>query len=134
MRGNAYEHVLEIVNMIINKALGEIKEKDLIAVKRSYIQGLRQLEDDTWSWNQRIGMGYLNGSVDGIDRKKQMQGYDVTQLKNILIDKGYLSGKLLKGTSLFDEETEKAVIKFQKSIGIDADGIVETQTVYFLKK
>ena len=66
--------------------------------------------------------------------KKQMQGYDVTQLKNILIDKGYLSGKLLKGTSLFDEETEKAVIKFQKSIGIDADGIVETQTVYFLKK
>lgn len=42
-----------------------------------------------------------------------MQGYDVTQLKNILIDKGYLSGKLLKGTSLFDEETEKAVIKFQ---------------------
>ena len=42
--------------------------------------------------------------------KKQMQGYDVTQLKNILIDKGYLSGKLLKGTSLFDEETEKALI------------------------
>ena len=39
-----------------------------------------------------------------------MQGYDVTQLKNILIDKGYLSGKLLKGTSLFDEETEKALI------------------------
>lgn len=66
--------------------------------------------------------------------KKQMQGHDVTQLKNILIDKGYLSGSLFKGDSIFDEETEKAVIKFQKAIGIDADGIVETQTVYFLKK
>ena len=66
--------------------------------------------------------------------KKQMRGHDVTQLKNILIDKGHLSGNLLKGESLFDEATEKAVIKFQKSIGIDADGIVETQTVYFLKK
>lgn len=66
--------------------------------------------------------------------KKQMQGHDVTQLKNILIDKGYLSGNLFKGDSVFDEETEKAVIKFQKAIGIDSDGIVETQTVYFLKK
>lgn len=35
-----------------------------------------------------------------------MQGYDVTQLKNILIDKGYLSGKTTQG-NLFDEETEK---------------------------
>ena len=66
--------------------------------------------------------------------KKNMHGYDVTQLKNILIDKKFLSGNLVKGASLFDNETEKAVIKFQQSIGIDADGIVETQTVYFLKK
>ena len=40
----------------------------------------------------------------------------------------------IRTTKVLDEETEKAVIKFQKSIGIDADGIVETQTVYFLKK
>lgn len=66
--------------------------------------------------------------------KRSMQGHDVTQLKNILIDKGLLSGNFFKGESLFDEDTEKAVTKFQKSIGIDADGIVETQTVYFLKK
>ena len=39
-----------------------------------------------------------------------------------------------KNVLSLDEETEKAVIKFQKSIGIDADGIVETQTLYFLKK
>lgn len=36
-----------------------------------------------------------------------MRGHDVTQLKNILIDKGHLSGNLLKGESLFDEATEK---------------------------
>ena len=39
-----------------------------------------------------------------------------------------------KGTTLFDNEIEKAVIAFQNNIGIDADGIVDTQTVYFLKK
>ncbi len=66
--------------------------------------------------------------------KKGMQGTDVTQLKNILIDKGYLSGTIAKGSTLFDTEIEKAVIKFQEKTGIDADGIVEVQTVYFLKK
>lgn len=77
--------------------------------------------------NQKINLG---------DRilKKGMQGTDVTQLKNILIDKGYLSGPLAKGPTLYDVEIEKAVIKFQKKTGIDADGIVEVQTVYFLKK
>ena len=89
---------------------------------------IEQINDETVNVNSRkynLGDRVL---------KKQMQGYDVTQLKNILIDKGYLSGNLIKGNSIFDEETEKAVINFQKAIGIDADGIVETQTVYFLKK
>jgi len=66
--------------------------------------------------------------------KKGMEGTDVTQLKNILIDKGYLSGILAKGSTLFDADIENAVIKFQKYTGIDTDGIVEIQTVYFLKK
>jgi peptidoglycan hydrolase-like protein with peptidoglycan-binding domain len=66
--------------------------------------------------------------------KKGMHGTDVTQLKNILIDKGYLSGSFAKGSILFDAEIEKAVIKFQQKTGIDTDGIVEVQTVYFLKK
>lgn len=63
-----------------------------------------------------------------------MQGTDVTQLKNLLIDKGYLSGSLVKGTTLFDMEIERAVIKFQQKTGIDEDGIVEIQTIYFLNK
>ena len=66
--------------------------------------------------------------------KKGMEGTDVTQLKNILIDKGCISGNLVKGSILFDAEIEKAVIEFQRKTGIDADGIVEFQTVYFLKK
>lgn len=66
--------------------------------------------------------------------RKGMQGTDVTQLKNILIDKGFLSLPFAKSSILFDENIEKAVIGFQKKTGIDADGIVETQTVYFLKK
>ena len=41
---------------------------------------------------------------------------------------------MVKGVSEFDEALKEAVIKFQNSINIDADGIVETQTVYFLKK
>lgn len=63
-----------------------------------------------------------------------MKGTDVSQLKNILIDKGFLTGRMVKGVSEFDEALKEAVIKFQNSINIDADGIVETQTVYFLKK
>jgi hypothetical protein len=66
--------------------------------------------------------------------KSGMRGTDVTQLINILIDKKYLHGPLLKGSSLFDESVRIAVVAFQIATGIDADGIVNTQTVYFLKK
>lgn len=66
--------------------------------------------------------------------KKDMAGSDVTQLKNLLIDKKYLSGELVKGSSTFDQGTYNAVVAFQTAIGIDADGIVNAQTVYFLKK
>lgn len=66
--------------------------------------------------------------------KKGMKGTDVTQLKNILIDKGFLSASIAKGSTLFDNTIEKAVIDFQEKTGIDTDGIVDTQTAYFLKK
>jgi peptidoglycan hydrolase-like protein with peptidoglycan-binding domain len=66
--------------------------------------------------------------------KSGIRGTDVTQLINILIDKEYLRGSLLKGSSLFDESVRTEVVAFQKATRIDADGIVNTQTVYFLKK
>ncbi|MCD8080924.1 MAG: peptidoglycan-binding protein, partial [Bacteroides sp.] len=66
--------------------------------------------------------------------KKGMQGSDVTQLKNILIDKKYYTGTIGTGNTYFDEAIEKAVINFQKDAGVDADGIVGKQTADLLKK
>lgn len=66
--------------------------------------------------------------------KKGMQGTDVTQLKNILIDKEYIDKPFVKGKTDFDIEIERALKRFQDSIGIEATGEVDTQTLYFLKK
>jgi spoIID/lytB domain-containing protein len=66
--------------------------------------------------------------------KKEMQGADVTQLKNILIDKGFLEKPFAKGEIRFDAAIETALKKFQNSVGIDATGTVDAQTLYFLKK
>ena len=66
--------------------------------------------------------------------KKGMQGTDVTQLKNILIDKEFIKKPFVKGKTDFDIEIERALKRFQDSIGIEATGEVDTQTLYFLKK
>lgn len=66
--------------------------------------------------------------------KKEMRGADVTQLKNILIDKGFLEKPFVKGEIRFDATIETALKKFQDSIGIDTTGKVDAQTFYFLKK
>lgn len=66
--------------------------------------------------------------------KRGMRGTDVTQLKNILIDKEFMEKPFVKGKIVFDIEIERALKKFQDSIGIDASGQTDTQTLYFLKK
>ena len=66
--------------------------------------------------------------------ERGMRGTDATQLKNILIDKGFLEKPFVKGEILFDDTMETALKKFQDSIGIDATGKVDMQTFYFLKK
>ncbi|MDE5963363.1 MAG: peptidoglycan-binding protein, partial [Alistipes sp.] len=66
--------------------------------------------------------------------KKGKHGADVTQLKNILIDKEFLEKPFVKGDVSFDVEIERALKRFQDSIGIEATGEVDTQTLYFLKK
>jgi len=66
--------------------------------------------------------------------KKGMIGTDVSQLKKILIEKKFLVKTSDDGNMLFDEKTEMAVIAFQKSLGVMADGIVGSNTVYYLKK
>jgi peptidoglycan hydrolase-like protein with peptidoglycan-binding domain len=75
-----------------------------------------------------------NLSLGDRELKKGMTGSDVTQLKNILIDKEYLSGESAIGITTFDQSIHNAVVAFQRAIGIDANGIVNAQTVYFLKK
>ncbi len=66
--------------------------------------------------------------------RKGMRGSDVTQLRNILIDKAFLEEPFCNGKTDFDVEIERALKKFQDSIGIKATGEVDTQTLYFLKK
>ncbi len=66
--------------------------------------------------------------------KKGMIGVDVSQLKKILIEKKLLPTTLNDEVVLFDEKIEMAIIAFQKSHGILADGIVGSKTIYYLKK
>jgi murein L,D-transpeptidase YcbB/YkuD len=65
--------------------------------------------------------------------KKGMDGHDVTQLKNILIDKKFMISDLANGISTFDEDIELAVKKFQQSIGIEETGIVDVSMIDFLR-
>ncbi len=66
--------------------------------------------------------------------RKGMRGSDVTQLRNILIDKAFLEEPFCNGKTDFDVEIERALKKFQDSIGIKATGEVDTQTLYFLEE
>lgn len=66
--------------------------------------------------------------------KKGMSGTDVSQLKKILIEKNFLIETSNDSDTLFNEETKEAVIAFQKSVGIGADGVVGSNTVYYLKQ
>jgi murein L,D-transpeptidase YcbB/YkuD len=65
--------------------------------------------------------------------KKGMDGNDVIQLKEILVEKKFLPETFKNESMLFDEKIELAVIEFQKSVGLRADGIVGSKTVYLLK-
>ena len=107
-----------------NLSASGIVDKPTINNLKIYTQ---DINDQTVINNKEFNLG---------DRvlKEGMSGKDVTQLKNILIDKKFLSGPFAKGETKFDNNIKNAVIRFQKSIGIDEDGTVDFQTVYFLKK
>lgn len=66
--------------------------------------------------------------------KKGMSGTDVSQLKKILTEKNFFIATTNDKDTLFNEETKEAVIAFQKSVGIGADGVVGSNTVYYLKQ
>lgn len=54
------------------------------------------------------------------------QGCDVSQVQNALLDMGFSPGAI---DGVFGPKTQKAVIDFQKSAGITADGIVGVNTM-----
>lgn len=67
-----------------------------------------------------------------------MKGEDVTQMVNILIQKGYLElkdgQKSVTGIYEFTGVIVDALKEFQKAKGMEADGIVGPTTVYYLKE
>ena len=67
-----------------------------------------------------------------------MKGDDVKWVQYYLVDKGYLDAKNAKGKTNIDgvygKGTEAAVIKFQKAVGIEIDGMVGAETRKYLKK
>lgn len=71
--------------------------------------------------------------------KKGMKGPDVTELRNILVDKEYLKlkeyeDKVAVGELEFTDTIEIAVKIFQLNKKLPGDGIVGNTTIYYLKK
>jgi len=65
-----------------------------------------------------------------------MTGMDVTELVNILLQKGYLKssdGQSYTQELQYSAPVQQAVQQFQKDSGLDPDGTVGPQTVSLLK-
>jgi len=61
--------------------------------------------------------------------KKGSKSYRVAELRKRLAASGDLEMKEVRSKNLFDEKLEQAVITFQKRHGLQADGIVGTETL-----
>ena len=66
--------------------------------------------------------------------KVGMTGTDVAQMKNYLIDKGYLEGPKVKGAILFDANIEKGLKTFLADVGLDWNGQTDSDIVFYVKK
>lgn len=66
--------------------------------------------------------------------KVGMTGTDVSQMKNYLIDKGYLEGPKAKGAILFDANIEKGLKAFLADVGLDWNGQTDSDIVFYVKK
>ena len=65
-----------------------------------------------------------------------MSGTDVTEMMNLLIEKGYIDGEPVNkfDSTLFGSSLLESLIKFLDDIGLDWEGKVDSQMVVFLKK
>ncbi len=71
--------------------------------------------------------------------KKGMKGQDVTELRNLLVEKEYIKlkeyeDKVAVGELEFTDTIETAVKIFQHNKKLSGDGIVGNTTIYYLKK
>ncbi|MEG1426981.1 MAG: spore cortex-lytic enzyme [Oscillospiraceae bacterium] len=73
-------------------------------------------------------MLYLGNDVYALS-KTGSQGEEVTEIQTALRDNGYFDGKI---DGIFGEKTKKAVIAFQKDMGLTADGIAGENTLQAL--
>lgn len=63
-----------------------------------------------------------------------MTGTDVTEMRNHLIDKGYVEGTATRGETTFDAELEAALKAFLNDVGIEWSGKTDPNIVFFIKK
>ena len=66
--------------------------------------------------------------------KVGMSGTDVAEMKNYLIDKGYLQGTTVKGAILFDTTIENALKAFLADVGLEWAGQTDSDIVFYVKK
>ena len=66
--------------------------------------------------------------------KVGMSGTDVAEMKNYLIDKGYLQGTIVKGVILFDTTIENALKAFLADVGLEWAGQTDSDIIFYLKK
>ena len=65
-----------------------------------------------------------------------MSGTDVTEMKNLLIEKGYINSEIINrfDSTLFSSALLEDLKRFLDDIGLDWEGKVDSQMVVFLKK
>jgi hypothetical protein len=63
-----------------------------------------------------------------------MSGTDGAEMKNYLIDKGYLQGTTVKGAILFDTTIENALKAFLADVGLEWAGQTDSDIVFYVKK
>ncbi|MGD2125825.1 MAG: AAA family ATPase [Desulfobacteraceae bacterium] len=78
-------------------------------------------------WGQKVSCVYpLENKY--LHLSKGMSTPEVSWVQRVLIERGYL----VEETGTYDEKTLQAVLKFQRNLGLSADGIVGPQTMSLL--
>jgi peptidoglycan hydrolase-like protein with peptidoglycan-binding domain len=91
---------------------------------RFFMQFLRSLVISTVLVMSTIAPGFAQAPTRSILRVGS-QGADVTELQSTLKLLGYFAGSV---NGVFEENTDRAVKRFQQAAGIEADGVVGTAT------